>query len=123
MPGAYTGDRRDQGRRTHYRMGDPGIEIQFGSTEHREWSTTSYCLNSCHREISGERRSALAALLGTLPEQKPSKMRQVMRNVTLCLIATWIAISALTSSAQAATFGSSAWWQQMDSDGRGGRGG
>jgi hypothetical protein len=38
-----------------------------------------------------------------------------MRNVTLCLIATWIAISALTSSAQAATFGSSAWWQQMDS--------
>jgi hypothetical protein len=46
-----------------------------------------------------------------------------MRNVTLCLIATWIAISALTSSAQAAAFGSSAWWQQMDSDGRGGRGG
>jgi hypothetical protein len=34
-------------------------------------------LNSCDREISGERRSALAALLGTLPEQEPSKMRQV----------------------------------------------
>jgi hypothetical protein len=80
-------------------------------------------LNSCHLEISGERRSALAALLGTLPEQEPSKMRQVMRNVMLCLIATWIANPALTSSAQAATFGSSEWWQQMDSDGRGGRGG
>ena len=80
-------------------------------------------LNSCHRQISGERRSALAALRGTLPEQEPSNMRQVMRNVTLCLIATWIAISFLTSSVQAAAFGSSEWWQQMDSDGRGGRGG
>ena len=46
-----------------------------------------------------------------------------MRNITLCLIATWIAISFLTSSVQAAAFGSSEWWQQMDSDGRGGRGG
>jgi len=46
-----------------------------------------------------------------------------MRNVTLCLIAALIAISALTPSAQAAAFGSSEWWQQMDADGRGGRGG
>jgi len=46
-----------------------------------------------------------------------------MRNIALCLIATWIAMAALTSGAQAAAFGSSGWWQQMDSDGRGGRGG
>jgi hypothetical protein len=61
--------------------------------------------------------------LGTLPGATTKQMRQVMRNVTLCLMATWIAISVLTSSAQAAAFGSSEWWQQMDSDGRGGRGG
>lgn len=46
-----------------------------------------------------------------------------MRNGALCLIVTWIAIAAVTSGAQAAAFGSSEWWQQMDSEGRGGRGG
>jgi hypothetical protein len=46
-----------------------------------------------------------------------------MRNVALCLIATWIATVTLSFSAQAASFGSSEWWQQMDRDGRGGRGG
>ena len=46
-----------------------------------------------------------------------------MRNVTLFLIAALIAISTLTPGAQAAAFGSSGWWQQMDTDGRGGRGG
>ena len=100
-----------------------GLVIPASKDRIARQSIANWSLNSCHLEISGERRSAVAALLDTLPEQEPSKMRQVMRNVTLCLIATWIAISALTSSAQAATFGSSAWWQQMDSDGRGGRGG
>jgi hypothetical protein len=46
-----------------------------------------------------------------------------MRTIALCLIATWMAMAALTSGAQAAAFGSSEWWQQMDNDGRGGRGG
>jgi hypothetical protein len=46
-----------------------------------------------------------------------------MRSVALSLIAICIALTALTFSAQAASFGSAEWWQQMDRDGRGGRGG
>jgi hypothetical protein len=49
-------------------------------------------------------------------------MGQVMGKVFLALIAAWFAISALTFGAQAAPVGSSEWWQQMDREGRGGRG-
>jgi len=50
------------------------------------------------------------------------EMGQVMGKVFLALIAAWFAISALTFGAQAAPVGSSEWWQQMDREGRGGRG-
>jgi hypothetical protein len=45
-----------------------------------------------------------------------------MRKLVLAFIATWAVASALTFSAQAAPFGSSDWWQEMDREGRGGRG-
>jgi hypothetical protein len=45
-----------------------------------------------------------------------------MKNIAFTLIAAWITIAALTSSAQAAPFGSAEWWQQMDREGSGGRG-
>jgi hypothetical protein len=44
-----------------------------------------------------------------------------MRNIVLAAIVSWAAMSALTFSSQAAPFGSSQWWQEMDRDGRGGR--
>jgi len=49
-------------------------------------------------------------------------MTGVMKNIAFTLIAAWLAISAPTFSAQAAPFGSSEWGQQMDREGRGGRG-
>jgi hypothetical protein len=49
-------------------------------------------------------------------------MRQVMKNLMLALIATWAVVSAVPFSVQAAPFGSSDWWQEMDREGRGGRG-
>jgi Spy/CpxP family protein refolding chaperone len=49
-------------------------------------------------------------------------MRQVMRKLVLAFIAAWAVVSALAFSAQAAPFGSSDWWQEMDREGRGGRG-
>jgi hypothetical protein len=48
-------------------------------------------------------------------------MRQVMKNIVLAVIVSWAAMSAITLSAQAAPFGSSQWWHDMDRDGRGGR--
>jgi hypothetical protein len=45
-----------------------------------------------------------------------------MRKVALALVAAWVAMSALAVNVQAAPFGSSDWWQEMDREGRGGRG-
>jgi hypothetical protein len=45
-----------------------------------------------------------------------------MRKLVLAFFATWAVVSVLTLSAQAAPFGSSDWWQEMDREGRGGRG-
>jgi hypothetical protein len=44
-----------------------------------------------------------------------------MRRILLALIAAWVATYPLTT-AQASPVGSSDWWQQMDREGRGGRG-
>jgi hypothetical protein len=45
-----------------------------------------------------------------------------MRKLGLAFIAAWAVVSALTFSVHAAPFGSSDWWQEMDREGRGGRG-
>jgi hypothetical protein len=44
-----------------------------------------------------------------------------MTRIVLAFTVMWVAISALALNAQAAPFGSSEWWQQMDREGRGGR--
>ena len=45
-----------------------------------------------------------------------------MKNLVHALIVTLAVVSAVPFSAQAAPFGSSDWWQEMDREGRGGRG-
>ena len=45
-----------------------------------------------------------------------------MRKLVLAFIAAWAVASAFIFNAQAAPFGSSDWWQEMDREGRGGRG-
>jgi len=56
------------------------------------------------------------------PQGKQAPKRRIMKAIISTLVAAWAVFSTLAVTVQAAPVGSQSWWDEMDREGRGGRG-